>query len=167
MTGAWLGLAADFVRENVLPPSLRGSCLPPILTLGVLLVSQHGTQEAASTVRAMYPFYLPKLGSKSQQLSFLSSRASRRQEVRLQGRPGTGEMTRERRNRDFKHRSQRKRQSGPCCQQSACPKGVCERLTAAERPRAGFCGGARACPAPSSRAPGRGSLGLSRAEHKS
>lgn len=41
--------------------------------------------------------YLPKLRSEFAQLSVLSGRASRRQKVGLQGRPGTGEMTGEKR----------------------------------------------------------------------
>lgn len=57
----------------------------------------------------MYKFYLPKLGSKFEQFSFLSSRAPRRQKVRLQSQQGTRKITGEKRNRDFKSRSRRGR----------------------------------------------------------
>ena len=51
--------------------------------------SQRGQQAAASAGRARHTFYLPKLGGKFEQFSLLSGRASGRQKVRLQGRPGT------------------------------------------------------------------------------
>ena len=46
----------------------------------------HGQQAVAS---ARHTFYLPKLGRKFQPFSLLSARASERQKVGLQGRPGT------------------------------------------------------------------------------
>lgn len=79
--------AGDELGASVLaPPRARCPCLPmsPILS----------PRRAGSGKRttAMGAVYLPKLGSELAQFSFLSSRASRRQKVRLQGQPGTGEM---------------------------------------------------------------------------
>ena len=83
----------------------------------------------------MYTFYLPKLGSKFEQFSFLSGRVSRRQKVRLQGRPGTGEMTGEKRNRDFKCRSRRKKSASvTAVSNELALRKVCEHLTPSAHP---------------------------------
>lgn len=83
----------------------------------------------------MYTFYLPKLGGKFEQCSFLSGRVSSRQKVRLQGRPGTGEMTGEKRNRDFKCRSRRKRSASvTAVSNELALRTVCEHLTPRAHP---------------------------------
>lgn len=87
---------------------------------------------AASATRRRHG-YLPKLGREFAQFSFLSGRASRRQKVRLQGRPGTGEMTREKRNRDFKRRSRWKgRASVTAVSRELAPQTVCKHLVSSD-----------------------------------
>lgn len=83
----------------------------------------------------MYTFYLPHLGGKFEQFSFLSGRVSSRQKVRLQGQPGTGEMTGEKRNRDFKCRSWRKRSASvTAVSNELALRKVCEHLTPSAHP---------------------------------
>lgn len=94
----WRGLRVRSPTPG--PRSVAVGGLPAVGLLG----REHGGQEAASA-RATGTVYLPRLRSELAQFSFLSGRASRRQRVRLQGQPGTGEMTGEKRDRDFKRRS--------------------------------------------------------------
>ena len=67
----------------------RGFACDTWVTEGLRVASQRGQQAAASAGRARHTLYLPKLGGKFEQFSLLSGRASGRQKVRLQGRPGT------------------------------------------------------------------------------
>lgn len=81
------GWCGNELGESVLaPPRARCPCLPvsPILSPRRAGSGKHTT--------AMGTVYLPKLGSELAQFSFLSSRASRRQKVRLQGQPEIGAM---------------------------------------------------------------------------
>lgn len=57
-------------------------------------VSNHGKAESSKQRQGLrYKFYLPKLGGKFQNFSIFSSRAPRRQKVRLQSQLGTGKIT--------------------------------------------------------------------------
>lgn len=87
-------LVTEAARGEVLlpspgPDSRGGAFSPP--SDGLCSVSTDS--RSSKHHRAMHTCYLPKLGGEFEQFSFLSSRVSRRQKVRLQGRPGTGEMT--------------------------------------------------------------------------
>lgn len=99
--------------EAWLVPVTGSECAPPPRALSAIRGRPPHCQTAgarawragAASARATGTVYLPRLRSELAQFSFLSGRASRRQRVRLQGQPGTGEMTGEKRDRDFKRRS--------------------------------------------------------------
>ena len=101
------GAGDRLVRGDALPrpgPHARGRCAPN--SDCVWLASAGSRQWQVQDARG-HTFYLPKLRGKFEQFSLLSGRASGRQKVRLQGRPGAeAEMQGERRNQALGGRSQ-------------------------------------------------------------
>lgn len=122
----------ELCEEDVLPPTrrLQVPCPQPAPAW-----SAHGEQ--SSEHGPTRHSYLPKLGSEFAQFSFLSGGAPRRQKVRLRGRPGTGERTGEKRNRDFKRRSRRNESTSVTAVSSELTLQVCRHLVSSDQPNAG------------------------------